>query len=276
MYDVERRAVAHHAAVVEPQRTAADRRDVIQRVRAEEDRPPLLLELPDLVDALLLEVTVADGQRFVDDQNVGIDVHGHAEGEAHVHAGGVRLHRPVKERPELGEVQDGRQLFAHLGRAEAEDGGIQGGVVPAAELGVKTSPELQDRGDVAARFQRAAARPGHAAQQLEQRALPRSVLADDPDRLAALDLERDVLQRRKDRMPRPAGDHLHQAVERPRVDVVLLGQLDRTNGILHRRHSTAWLQRTPACCRRNCRYSSMAVDRGAMWMASVRKRLATS
>jgi hypothetical protein len=43
------------------------------------------------------EALVADRQHLVDQQHVGIDVDGHGEAEAHVHAGRVGLDRRVDE-----------------------------------------------------------------------------------------------------------------------------------------------------------------------------------
>ena len=53
---------------------------------------PSSLELVDPVEALALERLVADRQHLVDEQHVGVDVHGDREAEAHVHARGVVLH----------------------------------------------------------------------------------------------------------------------------------------------------------------------------------------
>ncbi len=202
-------------------------------MRAEEDGLPPLLELADLVDALLLKVAVADGQGLVDDQDVGVDVHGHAESEAHVHARRVHLHGAVDESAELGELQDGRQALPDLRRAETEDRGVQHGVVAAGELRVEAGPELEDRSDVPARLQRAAGGAGHAAEKLEQGALPGAVLADDADGLSAGHLEGHFLQGREDGVAAPAREELDQAVDGARIDLVLLRQIDGTNGEVH-------------------------------------------
>src|SRR5205807_1240465 len=69
--------------------------------------------------------------------------------------------------------------------------------------------------------------------ELEQRALARPVLPNDADGLSAPDLERDFLKRREDGVPRPARDELDQPVGRPRVDLVLLRQVDGANGEGH-------------------------------------------
>src|SRR5688572_14889268 len=176
--DVERRTIAHQPAVIEPQRASAGRRDVIEIVRTEENRAPLFLELTDLVDALLLKVTVADRESLVDHQNVGIDVDGDGKREAHVHARRIGFHRAVEKRVELGELENRRKAVANLGRRQTEDGGIESGIIAAAELGMKSRSELEDRGDRSPAVQCAGTGSRHAAQELEERALAGAVLPD--------------------------------------------------------------------------------------------------
>ena len=75
-------------------------------MRDEQDRLAAAPELGELVEALVREAFVADGEHFVDEQDVGVDVNGDGEAEAHVHPGRVRLHRRVDELGELGELDD--------------------------------------------------------------------------------------------------------------------------------------------------------------------------
>src|SRR5205085_9727519 len=148
-----------------------------------------LLEVANLVGALLLKVSVADGERFVDDGKSGIDIHGDGKREAHVHARRMRFHGAVEERSELGELEDRRQFLFDFGWGGTEECGVECGVVATAELRMKAGAELEDRRDGALRLERPAARLRHVAQELEQRAFACAVLADDADGLAALDLE---------------------------------------------------------------------------------------
>ena len=60
---------------------------------------------------------------------------------------------------------------------------------------MKAGADLKQRRDAAADADLAAGRLGDAAQDLEQRALPRPVAADDAENLARLDGEGDVLER---------------------------------------------------------------------------------
>src|SRR5205085_84245 len=118
------------------------------------------------------------------------------------------------------ELQDRRQLSFHFRRREAEDRGVQGGVVAAGELWMKAGAQLENGRDGPLRLDRAARRPRDAAQELEKRALAGAVLTDDADRLAALDLERHVLQRGEHRMSRAPREELDQPIGGPRIDVV--------------------------------------------------------
>ena len=72
----------------------------------QEDRLAAAPELAELVEALVREAFVADGEHLVDEQHVGIDVDGDGEAEPHVHAGRIGLDRRVDELPQLGEVDD--------------------------------------------------------------------------------------------------------------------------------------------------------------------------
>ena len=94
------------AARVEPQRFVAETLDHAERVRDEQDRLAAPLELGELVEALVREAFVADGEDLVDEQHLRIDVDRDRESEAHVHAGRVGLHRRVDEVLHLGELDD--------------------------------------------------------------------------------------------------------------------------------------------------------------------------
>ena len=117
-----------------------------------------LLELADLVQALALERLVADGQDLVDQQDVGADVDGHGEPEAHVLAGAVVLDLVVDERLELGEGDDLVEVALGLAAAQAEDGRVQVDVLAAGQLAVEAGPQLQQRRDPAPDGHRAGGR----------------------------------------------------------------------------------------------------------------------
>ena len=59
-----------------------------------------------LSEALLLEPGVADGEHFVDEQDVGLEERGDGEPEAHLHARRIELDLSVDRVLELGELDD--------------------------------------------------------------------------------------------------------------------------------------------------------------------------
>ncbi len=86
----------------------------VQPVAYQHNGNPLGLEVAHLGEAFLLESGVAHRQHLVHQQDLGVAVDGHGEAQAHVHAGGVALHRGVDEVPQLGEGHDLIEPFADL------------------------------------------------------------------------------------------------------------------------------------------------------------------
>ena len=101
-----RRRDRHDSAGLDHGNAIADLAHHVGRVRHDDDRPALALELVQTVQALLLEALVADGEHLVDEQHVGFDVHGDREAEPDVHARGVETHLVVDELLELRERDD--------------------------------------------------------------------------------------------------------------------------------------------------------------------------
>ena len=131
---------------------------------------------------------------------------GDREGQPHVHPARVALHRHVDEVADLGEGDDRLELGSDLRAAHPEDRAVEEDVLAARELLVEARADLEQRAE-AARDPGVARGRGHDPRQdLEQRALARAVEPDDPDRLAAGDLEAHVPQRPEARGPvrRPA------------------------------------------------------------------------
>ena len=76
-----------------------------------------------------------------------------------------------------------------------EDRAVQEDVLAAGQLRVEAGADLEQRADPAAQPRLALGRRRDPGEDLEQRALAGAVVADDPEGLAALDLEVDVPQR---------------------------------------------------------------------------------
>ena len=126
-------------------RLVAEPPDRAQAVAHDQDRPRLGAELAHLPERLAPEARVADRQRLVDQEDVGLHVDGDREREPAVHPGRVRAHRHVHELAKLGELRDLLVLRGHLlagqtGRQAAEDD-----VVPTGEPSVEADAEREQR-----------------------------------------------------------------------------------------------------------------------------------
>ena len=93
-------------AFVNPYRAGAENFDHAQRVADDDDRLVGVAQFFELVEALVLEVLVADGQNFVDEQNFGVNIDGNGESQTHIHTGRVRADRFVDKVTEFGKFDD--------------------------------------------------------------------------------------------------------------------------------------------------------------------------
>ena len=85
------------------------------------DRAARLAEILHPAEAAALELGVADGEHLVDEQDLRLEVRRDGEGEPHVHAARVALHRRVDELLDLGELDDLVELARDLAPLHAED-----------------------------------------------------------------------------------------------------------------------------------------------------------
>ena len=95
--DVVRRPLAGDLPVLQEKRSVAKLEDRVQVVRDEQNRPAGLAEALHAAERPPLEVGVADGEHFVHDHDVGLEVGGYGEGEPNEHPARVALHGSVHE-----------------------------------------------------------------------------------------------------------------------------------------------------------------------------------
>ena len=114
--------VAHQPPAVEEEGPLAELLHGVHVVADEEDRAPAAAHLAHLPQAPLLELRVADREHLVHHQDLGLQVGGHGEGQAHVHAARVVLHRRVEEALHAGEVDDLVEAGARSRRAASPAG----------------------------------------------------------------------------------------------------------------------------------------------------------
>ena len=186
------RAVADDAALVDPEHAVAELRDGLDLVRHEDDRAARRVDVLHPPEAARLELGVAHAQNLVHEHDLGLEVRRDREGKPDVHAARVALHRRVEELLHSRELCDLRQLGLDLAALHAEDRAVQEDVLPARELGMEAGPDLEQAADAAADRGSALGRSRDAGEDLEQRRLAGAVSPDDPERLAFLEVERDV------------------------------------------------------------------------------------
>ena len=159
----------------------------------------------------------ADGQDLVEQEDLGLEVGSHREGQPHVHAARVALDRGVEELLQAGELDDGVELPVDLGLVHAEDRPVQVHVLATGQLGVEPGAHLEQAADTAPQPDLAGRRRRDPGEQLQQGALARPVAPDEPQHLALVHVEAHVLEgpellllRPPQRVPHPVEGHLGQ------------------------------------------------------------------
>ena len=182
------------APVIEPHDLIAHLGGQGQRVGHQRDRRPPVPQLAHEVEALALELLVADGDDLIDDEDRGLDGDRRGEAEAHGHARGVDLDRLIDEVADVREFDDPVERLVDLPPRPAEDRAVEVDILPARELAVEARPHLQQRIDLARDRDLALRGPVHAGQDLEHGRLTRPVVSDEAEGRALPDPEADVVQ----------------------------------------------------------------------------------
>ena len=138
---------------------------------------------------LALEALIAHGEHFIHEKNIGVGVDGDREGQAHVHAAAVGVHRLIDELAQFREIYNGVETDIRLGVTHAQQPRIEVNILPAREHGVETRAQLQQAGHAPMHRQRARGRRGNTRDELEERALARSIAPDDTHRFARFNSE---------------------------------------------------------------------------------------
>src|SRR5262245_11283937 len=120
---------------------------------------------------------------------------GNCEGKAHIHAGTVPLDRSVEKFVDLCKSYDLIELCFYFSFGHSEDRPVQINILSSTQVRVKTSPNLQKRGDSATDSDLSTCGLGDATENLEQRAFTRPITADDADHFTWLYGKGNVFQR---------------------------------------------------------------------------------
>src|SRR5271165_2958718 len=187
-------AVLADLAVVDPDYAVAESADLVELVGDEDHGAAGAGHVAHFAEAFFLEIYVADGQDFVDEEDFGFEVGGYGEGQADVHAGGVVLYGSVDEFFEFREGDDFVEFAGDVALAHAQDGAGEEGVFAAGELGVKAGADFEEAADAAVDGGVAGGGAGDAGEDFEQGGFAGAVAADQAEDFAFADVQGDVFE----------------------------------------------------------------------------------
>jgi hypothetical protein len=125
--------------VIHPDGTVSKTSYGFQIMRNENDRHTLMFELLNPANAALLKEKIADRQRFVHDQDVGIHMNRHSESEPDEHATGIGFYRAIDEISYFRKLFNRRYALSGLCIGKTENGRVQENVFAPGELRIKPS-----------------------------------------------------------------------------------------------------------------------------------------
>ena len=157
-------------------------------------RAALLGHIAHLAKAFLLKFGVAHRQDFIHNEDLGVEVGGHGEGQAHVHPARVALDGGVDVLLHPRKIDDLIELAVHLGPGHPQDGPVEVHILAPGQLGVKAGAHLQQAADAPPHLHQPLGGGGDLREDLEEGALAGAVAPDDAQHLALLDLEADVFE----------------------------------------------------------------------------------
>ena len=167
----------------------AELRDHRFRMAGEDDDRSAVEKAFDPLLRLLLERRVAGTDALVDQQNIVVCGGRDRKGQPREHAGGIGAHRQRQEIAELGEFRDIVELGRNLAPAHAHHAAAQINVLDAGRFRVHPGGGVEQRADVPLDGDCAAVRLIDAGEHTQERRLARTVMADQADAVAIVDLK---------------------------------------------------------------------------------------
>ncbi len=135
----------NQTAIVQHVGASAESSERLEVMTHEQDRHSLVLQLAQLRHTARRESRVANRERFIDDENLGVDVDRNRERQPYEHAARVGLDRQIDELPDFRKGQDAIVSRINLGGAQPQQGSVEIDVVVPGELRIEARPELEQR-----------------------------------------------------------------------------------------------------------------------------------
>lgn len=164
-------------------------------VRHKDDGAALPAAFLEVSEAFFRKNKVPDSQHLVEKKNRRIHLHGNSKCQSHGHTAGVVLDLEFHKVAEFGEFDNALVAVADLHAVEAEDGGVEEDIFATGQLGVEPDTEFKHRRDAPVNSHLAAfVGEVDARENFQEGGLPRSIEADDSEKLAFHDLEADRVE----------------------------------------------------------------------------------
>ncbi len=135
------------------------------------------------IQAFELKRGIADGQGFIDDQDLGLDTDRNGEGQPYQHPAGIDFGGLVDKVADIGKGEDIFEAGVDFRATQAQHRRIHIDVFPAGELRIETGPQLEQRGNPAMPLDTAPGWHQRSADQLQQGGFTTAITADDTDGL---------------------------------------------------------------------------------------------
>ena len=171
----------------------------------ENDGPPRARDVAHFAEALFLEIDVADGEHFIDEQNFRLEMRGHGKRQPHVHPARIMFHRRIDEFFQLRERHNLIELALDLLLVHPQDRAAQERVFPARQLRMKSGAHFEQRPDAPVNLRPARGRLRNPRKDFQQRGLARAVPPDQAKHFPFIHLQETRLSAPRTSRPSRAG-----------------------------------------------------------------------
>ena len=142
----------------------------------------------------LLELRIAHRKHFIHHQYLRLQERCHRKSQSDRHTRAIALNRGVDIPFAAAEVNDLIELGLDLCAAHAQDSSVHEDILPTGHLAMEAGADFQQGADTAVGTDSTSGGACDAGEELEKCRLTGTVLADDADDVALLDLEVDVAE----------------------------------------------------------------------------------
>src|SRR5208283_732474 len=145
-------------------------------------------------EAFFLEVDVANGEDFIHQENLRLEVGGNGKGQAHIHAAGIMFYGRINEFFQLRESHVFIELARYFALAHSLNRAAQVGILSAGEFRVEPGADFEQAPDTPVNFRPARRGLRDARKNLEQSGLAGAVPADEAKNFALANLQGNILE----------------------------------------------------------------------------------